>query len=85
MWRRPAKGRFYLGRAGCQATGRGPRIAKRLARRLIRLGVDAVIGSPPSCASKIVSLKHKKRAQVIFLLPREFYLQPARPLSGRGA
>lgn len=39
---------------------------KQLARRLIRLGVDAVIGSHPHVLQEIVSLKHKKRLRVVF-------------------
>lgn len=39
---------------------------RKLARRLIRLGVDAVIGSHPHVVQEIVSLKVKKRPRVIF-------------------
>jgi poly-gamma-glutamate capsule biosynthesis protein CapA/YwtB (metallophosphatase superfamily) len=39
---------------------------KRLALRLIRLGVDAVVGSHPHVIQEIVTRRHKKRTRVIY-------------------
>lgn len=51
---------------GVEYERRAHKTQKQLARRLIRQGVDVVVGSHPHVLQEIVSWRHKKRRRVVF-------------------